>query len=213
MAEKKQEIVQRQGLDNIIEGLHSLAIAIDDPVLDPANAMTHPEKNLSAIKGSLRVYRQRKPIVVNRLTGVVEAGNGTLTAAREMKWTHIAAVFVDDDPSTAAGFSISDNRTAQLSVWDDVALGKLMETIDIQDDGLQAMMDDLAAEHADILPSGEAFPELTPPETHTCIVSYRDDDIPGLLKFLGIETLPENRLGKAIHDRIKVITAAGTDKK
>jgi hypothetical protein len=95
---------------HIAESLRPLAAACADLVLDPANARKHPEDNLEAIKGSLAVYGQRKPIVVNRRTGAVEAGNGTLEAARAMGWTHVAAVYVDDDPMTAAGFSIADNR-------------------------------------------------------------------------------------------------------
>lgn len=48
--------------------------------------------------------------MVNRRTGLVEAGNGTLQAALSLGWTHVAALYVDDDPTAAAGFSIADNR-------------------------------------------------------------------------------------------------------
>ena len=33
---------------------------------------------------------------------VVEAGNGTLEAAKRLGWTHVAAVLVDDDPINLA---------------------------------------------------------------------------------------------------------------
>lgn len=105
-------------LSHIAEQLRPLAVPCADLLLDPANARRHPEPNLEAIKGSLRVYGQRKPVVVNRRTGTIEAGNGTLQAASALGWSHLAAVYVNDDPMTAAGFSIADNRTAELAEWD-----------------------------------------------------------------------------------------------
>jgi DNA modification methylase len=112
-------------------------------MLDPANARRHPEPNLEAIKGSLRVYGQRKPVVVNRRTGTIEAGNGTLQAALALGWSHLAAVYVDDDPMTAAGFSIADNRTAELAEWDREALDKLLAEIKTNDAVLDQMLADL----------------------------------------------------------------------
>jgi hypothetical protein len=70
-------------LSRIAEALRPLAAPCDGPVLDPANARRRPGPNLEAIEGSPAVYGQRKPIVINRRTRTVIAGNGTLEAARE----------------------------------------------------------------------------------------------------------------------------------
>ena len=83
--------------------------------LDPANARKHPERNLEVIKSSLRDFGQRKPIIVRRDGMIVEAGNGTLAAAKALGWTQIAAVVVDDDALTATRFGIVDNRSAELA--------------------------------------------------------------------------------------------------
>jgi ParB-like chromosome segregation protein Spo0J len=123
-----------------------LAVPVADLILDPANARRHPEKNLEAVVASLRVYKQRKPVVVNRRTGVVEAGNGTLEAAKALGWTHLAAVYVDDDPTTAAGFAIADNRSAELGEWDADALDRLLSEQDPEDEELRAMFEALAEE-------------------------------------------------------------------
>ncbi len=133
--------------------LRSLALPVSDLVSDPANARRHPERNLSAIEASLRTYGQRKPIVVRREGMVVTAGNGTLDAARRLGWTHLAAVVVDDDPITATGYAISDNRTAELAEWDEEALGKLLtelraEEVDLAalgwaDEDLERLLDEL----------------------------------------------------------------------
>jgi DNA modification methylase len=130
-------------LSPIAEQLRPLAVPCADLILDPANARRHPEPNLEAIKGSLRVYGQRKPVVVNRRTGTIEAGNGTLQAALALGWSHLAVVYVDDDPMTAAGFSIADNRTAELAEWDREALDKLLSEIKTQDPVLDQMLADL----------------------------------------------------------------------
>lgn len=151
MARKNVEPDAAPELFYITEQLRPLAVPIDDLVPDPANARSHSDENLTAICASLRVYGQRKPVVVNRRNGVVEAGNGTLSAARHLKWSHVAAVYVDDDPSTAAGYSISDNRTAELASWNDDALEALLRTIDTGDEDLQAMLSKLA-EQEEIIP-------------------------------------------------------------
>ena len=113
-------------LQHIAQPLRGLAIPVADLHQDPANARTHPERNLSAVAASLRLYGQRKPVVVRREGMVVEAGNGTLVAARRLGWTHLAAVVVDDDPLTATGYAIADNRTGELAEWDDEVLGRLL---------------------------------------------------------------------------------------
>ena len=113
----------------IIEQLLPLATPCAELREDPSNARKHSPRNLDAIKGSLARYGQRKPLVVNGRDGTVEAGNGTLAAAKALGWTHVAAVFVDDDPTTATGYSIADNRTAELAEWDDAALAALLGSV------------------------------------------------------------------------------------
>ena len=151
MAKKSAKPKPNKSLDHIAESLRPLAVPISDLVLDPANARTHNDANLAGITGSLHVYGQRKPIVVNSRTNVIEAGNGTVLAARKLGWDFIAAVFVDDDPSTAAGFSISDNRTAELAEWNPEALDALLRDVNTGNEALQEMLADLA-EAAGIIP-------------------------------------------------------------
>lgn len=111
---------------HIAPGLRALAVPISKLIPDPANARTHSDRNVETIKASLLRYGQRKPVVVNRRTGEVEAGNATVAAALALGWGEIAAVYVDDDPKTAAGYSVADNRTAELAEWDDGALARTL---------------------------------------------------------------------------------------
>lgn len=114
--------------DHIAEGLRGLATPIEALHEDPANARTgHAVEKIAA---SLRQYGQRKPIVANRAQGgKVEAGNGTLRAARQLGWSHLAVVWVDDDAATAAAFGIADNRTGELSTWDVGTLETIMGSL------------------------------------------------------------------------------------
>lgn len=116
-------------LAHISAQLRSLAVPVEVLVEDPENVRLHPDRNMAAVMGSLRKYGQRKPIVVNRIGGVVEAGNGTLSAAIALGWKWIATVLVEDDPSVALGFSIADNRTAELATWDYPSLARGLEAL------------------------------------------------------------------------------------
>lgn len=146
-------------LDYIAEQLRPLAIDLTSLVVDPANARIHPPNNITALSASLRVYGQRKPVVVNRRNMVIEAGNGTYEAAKALGWSHIAAVMVDDDSMTATGFAIADNRTAELAEWDKETLGRLLGELDDVDEELQGMVDELAAAVGIEEPPGKADAE------------------------------------------------------
>jgi ParB-like chromosome segregation protein Spo0J len=107
----------------IIEPLRGLAVPIDNLISDPDNAR---RGDVAAIRRSLNVFGQRKPVVAKltgtdadgRPTGIVTAGNHTLQAARDLGWSDVAAVFVDDDATTAKAYALADNRTAELATWD-----------------------------------------------------------------------------------------------
>lgn len=146
MAKKKPAATREkapESFDYIIEDLRPLATPIAELKPDPRNARKHDERNIAAIANSLARFGQRKPIVVNVATGVVEAGNGTLEAAKSLGWTHIAVVRVTDDGTTQTGFALADNRTAELASWDDAMLIELALEVREAD---QAMFDDLAIE-------------------------------------------------------------------
>lgn len=114
-------------LTYIAEGLRVLAVPIDELHIDPANARTGHA--LERIAASLKAYGQRKPIIANRLqSGKIEAGNGTWQAAKQIGWSHIAVVYVEDDPATAAAFGIADNRLSDLSTWDTEVLREITQT-------------------------------------------------------------------------------------
>jgi hypothetical protein len=142
-------------LGHIAESLRPLAVPIGELVKDPANSRWHGPKNLEGIAASLRVYGQRTPLVVNRRNkNVIEKGNGTLDAAVALGWSHVAVVWVDDDPATAAGYSIADNRIPELAEWDAAALDQLLRSVQTEDEDLAGVFDQLAQD-LDLVPAEE----------------------------------------------------------
>lgn len=109
----------------IVENLQALATPIDALELLPGNPRVG---DVDAVAASLNRFGQRKPIVANT-AGVVIAGNHTLQAARQLGWTHIAVVRVDDDDATAKAFALADNRTAELGSYDDTALEAMVREV------------------------------------------------------------------------------------
>jgi ParB-like chromosome segregation protein Spo0J len=101
---------------------------------DPANARKHGERNLQAIKGSLRRFGQQKPIIVDS-RGIVRAGNGTLAAAIALGWKEIKIVRSELPDIELTAYAVADNRTAELAEWDQEILGKLLSDVQIGDVG------------------------------------------------------------------------------
>ena len=101
--------------------------------LDPSNVRKHSRRNLDAIKASLRKFGQQKPIVVDA-KGIVLAGNGTLTAAKELGWTEIQIVRTELAGVEATAFAIADNRTAELAEWEEDKRNAVLKSL--QDEGV-----------------------------------------------------------------------------
>ena len=111
-------------------------VSIPDLILDPNNARQHDANNLKAIEGSLKQFGQRKPIVITE-ANVIVAGNGTVTAAKNLGWQTIEAVRVPADWSNdqVKAFALADNRTAELATWQPEVLAA--QLIELEDAGFE----------------------------------------------------------------------------
>jgi ParB-like chromosome segregation protein Spo0J len=83
---------------------------------------------------SLKKFGQVKPVLVDEATKEIVAGNATFEAARRLKWTELAAIYVAGKDHAA--LAIADNRTAELAGWDAVTLQLLLAELHGSDEDL-----------------------------------------------------------------------------
>ena len=105
---------------------------VDELLNDPANVRKHDKRNIDAIKASLQRFGQQKPIVIDS-KGIVIAGNGTLSAAKELGWKDISVVETKLEGVDATAYAVADNRTAELAVWDEDALAQTLASLQVDD--------------------------------------------------------------------------------
>lgn len=120
-----------QSMDYISSDLRDKAIPLSEVKLDPDNVRQHGDRNLEAIKESLRAFGQQRPIIVDK-DGVVRAGNATLRCAKALGWKYIAVTKTELTGAEAKAFAIADNRAGDLdtgSVWDPDKLHAQIEEI------------------------------------------------------------------------------------
>ena len=97
-AETATAPLDRSSARHIAPQLRALVVPIDSVELHPRNPRLGA---VAAVAASLARFRQVKPIVVQRSTGYVIAGNHVLRAALSLGWTEIAANVEDLDDADA----------------------------------------------------------------------------------------------------------------
>lgn len=108
----------------------------------------NPRKgNIKELKESLLANGQYKPIVVQKSTNAILAGNHLWKAAKELNWEEINVIFVDVDDKQAKKIVATDNRMADLGTYDAELLINLLEDIDLNGTGYVPQdLDDLLAQ-------------------------------------------------------------------
>jgi hypothetical protein len=111
------------------EEIHNLLVDIN--TLTPLQ--NNPRRgDVDAIAASYTEFGQVKPIVIRPNedgTATVIAGNHQLLAAKQLGWTHIAAVKMSVDDSRAIAFALADNRTMELGHTEQDKLFELLDEI------------------------------------------------------------------------------------
>ena len=108
-------------------------IKVQTEIVEITDLKPYPQNprrgDVEEIAKSLNVNGQYKPIVVNRRDKTILAGNHTWRAARSLGWTHIAVTYVDVDDYGAQKIVLADNRTSDMSSYDDSKLLDLLESL------------------------------------------------------------------------------------
>ena len=120
---------------------------IEYTIVDINSVKAH-EKNvrhgdIGAISESLKAHGQYKPIVVDQRTNQILAGNHTWKAAKALGWKQISVAFVETkDEEEALRILLADNRTTDLSAYDDDGLAELLKSLSGSPDGLTGTLFD-----------------------------------------------------------------------
>lgn len=137
--------------------------------------------DVDAIKASLKVHGQYKPVLVNAGTYTkrpdeVLAGNHTVMAMRQLaeeepndpRWQHVYAWIGDYDDDQAARIVLIDNRASELGDSDTRLLLELMAEMDDLDgtgytqDDIDLMAASLDPEEDEHVPDGKTDPDDVP---------------------------------------------------
>lgn len=127
----------------------------------------------------LEAHGQYRPLVVQRSSGVVLAGNHTLLALRALGHPEAMVTYVDVDNDEALRILLVDNRLSDLAAYDDAALIEILAELaagtdlgltgtgfDAED--LSALVADLNTPFPDALASVQAPERLDGHQEHRC---------------------------------------------
>lgn len=100
---------------------------LDDLKEYPNNAR---RGDVSVLVESLKINGQYRPIVVQKSTKFVLAGNHLLRAAKILGWDQVDAVVIDVDDQKALKIVLADNRTADLGDYNTDLLATLLSDLE-----------------------------------------------------------------------------------
>lgn len=122
--------------------IKKLASPIDNFKPHPKNVR---QGDVGAISISLEAHGQYKPILVQKGTGHIIAGNHTWQAAKALGWKEIAVQELEVDDDKALRILLADNRTTDLATYDEAALAEVLSEFarGFDMDGLIFDQDDL----------------------------------------------------------------------
>lgn len=137
--------------------------------------------DVSAIAESLEHNQQYRPIVVQKSTGYVVAGNHTLLGARKLGWSHLDVVRIDITDKQARKIMLADNRTADLATYDDQLLAEIVQDLEGEIAGTgydQEAVDSLLATVEEQFQSSTSETYLPESTGHDAYYLDPDDDEP-----------------------------------
>lgn len=119
-------------------------VAIDALQFDPANARSHPERNLAMIQEALTTVGAGRSIVIDE-AGTILAGEGAVRGAKAAGFSQVRIVDTDRHTLVAVRrtdlsadektrLALLDNRTAELAEWNPEVLEQLVaDGVDLSD--------------------------------------------------------------------------------
>jgi len=116
---------------------HDLTV-VDAPLADLIQLPGNPHNaDVDALESSVLVNGFFSPILVQRSTGHIIAGNHRYLVAVKHGWDSIPAIYLDVDDQEAKRIALADNRVAQLGHDDEADLLAFLRDLNEGDLGLE----------------------------------------------------------------------------
>lgn len=113
----------RHAFENVARNCSYELVRISDIRPNPKNARKHSDHQIELLMASIRAFGFIGVIVLDE-HGIIVAGHGRVEAARRLGFASLPCLRVEHLTSEAkAALALADNRLAELSSWDDDALG------------------------------------------------------------------------------------------
>lgn len=125
---KKQTVEKPAAIQQIDERINSLLDRVTRVRIETLKP--HPKNprlgDVELIAESLKANGQYRPLVVQKSTRFILAGNHTWLGARRLQWTHVDVVYVEVDEQHALKILLADNKTAEAGTFDDTVLAEVL---------------------------------------------------------------------------------------
>jgi DNA modification methylase len=148
---------------------------------NPLNFRQHPDEQRAVVNGSLRELGWLKPVLVNRTTGHIVDGHERVEDAIERGDSTVPVQYVElSDAEERLALAVLD-PSSEMAVRDDEAVLRLLEEVATSDDGLQALLAQMAAEAGGEAPAAggadEEDEEVDAPSEKATPITQRGDRI------------------------------------
>ena len=161
---------------------------IEHTIVDIDSVEAHPKNvrqgDIGAISESLKAHGQYRPIVVDKRTNRILAGNHTWKAAKALGWRQINAGFIETkDDDEALRILLADNKANDLATYDEPELIELLKQLANTEEGLTGTLFD--EQELDELISDEQTDQLGEQllfaEKYEVVVECKDENEQALL--------------------------------
>jgi DNA modification methylase len=117
-----------------------------DLMPNPRNWRTHPPEQVDAMRGLLNEIGWADAVLAREVDGKLELIDGHLRKELAPD-AEVPVLVLDVDEAEADKILATHDPIAALATADEQRLGELLQDMSVEDEAVQAMLDDLAAEH------------------------------------------------------------------
>jgi ParB-like chromosome segregation protein Spo0J len=114
----------------------SLAVVwrrVGDLINGPKDSRPYSREQIVQLAKGITIFGLRIPILIGQGSGII-AGYGKLLAARELGWSEVPTIRLDQlSPDQAHVFRLADDRCAETASWDELLLAMRLKELSSAD--------------------------------------------------------------------------------